>query len=444
MRRAASVVALAGVLIALLAPVAEATSPSPTSSPSPSPCPSPMASSGARTTCPTTTPDPTQAAYDALTLRLGGDLGKALTAQQALLKALDQAAASEQAVSDQITQEEDLVSNLEDRIAELDSQIGDTQDRIQVEKDQLAGMARAIDRQPSSIWLLIARTGNLRDALVATADLVVAGERAHSLQSRLESDLRKLQVDRQARQDDLDRQNTVLELLNSDLNTLDDLMNRQSDLSSQLDDLMSQFQSALDALPSQPPDVTTSLAQVLEAQESGLLLSSYQAAWSQAQVGAGEALLKHVLPLGVTLKGLVLTWPMSGFRITQPFGPTSVLLEPPLAGYPHFHTGIDLAAPLGTPVKAAADGLVVAVGHTSVGYGNYVIVAHGGGVETLYGHLLDTTVTPGQQVVRGQRLGSEGSTGFSTGPHVHFELRWNDQVVDPMPYLPVLSTGWTG
>jgi len=88
-------------------------------------------------------------------------------------------------------------------------------------------------------------------------------------------------------------------------------------------------------------------------------------------------------------------------------------------------------------VMSAADGVVVAVGHTSVGYGNFVIIAHGGGIATLYGHLLATQVVVGDLVVRGQRIGLEGSTGYSTGPHLHFELRINDQVVDPMPYLPV-------
>ena len=86
---------------------------------------------------------------------------------------------------------------------------------------------------------------------------------------------------------------------------------------------------------------------------------------------------------------------------------------------------------------ASADGLVVSVQHTSVGYGNFVIIAHGGGIATLYGHLLATTVQVGDRVLRGEVIGLEGSTGYSTGPHLHFELRINDKVVDPMPYLPV-------
>ena len=93
---------------------------------------------------------------------------------------------------------------------------------------------------------------------------------------------------------------------------------------------------------------------------------------------------------------------------------------------------------------AAADGIVVAVGHTPTGYGNYVIIAHGGGIATLYGHLLATKANYGDKVLRGQVIGSEGSTGLSTGPHLHFELRVDNQVLNPMPYLPIPGTNWSG
>lgn len=398
----------------------------------PSPCPSTSTASGSRTTCAAT-----QAAYAELETRLGGDLSKALSAQQRLTATLNQSAAQEQLLSNQIAQEQTLIARLQDEIAQLDTQISDTQDRIDVEKQQLSVVARAISREPGSLWLLIARTGNLRGALTATADLVVAGERAHALQAKLEADLARLQADLQARQNDLDTANAAQDLMTSNLNALDALISQQNDTSTRLADLASQIQGAQSSLQNQPPDVTASLAQLLESQEQDLIERSYQQAWNQAQVGTGLATLTHELPLGKTIAGLTLWWPMSGFQISQPYGPTSFVLEPPLGSYAHFHTGVDMAAPLGTPVTAAADGVVVAVGHTSVGYGNFVIIAHGGGIATLYGHLLATQVAVGDQVLRGQQIGREGSTGYSTGPHLHFELRVNDQVVDPMPYLPV-------
>ena len=427
MKRTLGAIALAAAVIAIGVPPVGATDPSP--------CPTLSAASDTRLSCPAAAIDPNQAAYDQLRTRLGGDLASGLTTQQQLMSALNQTTASVNILSSQITQEETVIANLQDQIAKLDSQIADTQARIDVEKEQVAAMARAIYRQPDSVWMLIARTGNLSQALQATTDMVVAGQRAHALQARLEADLAKLQADRAARQADLDRENATLDRLNTSLGTLSDLLTTQGDISNQVADVITQIQTAENTLQDQPPDVTAALATLLESQEQELLVESNQAAWDQAHVGVGVALVSHTLPTGTTISGLILSWPMAGGRVTQPFGPSDLLLEPPLGPYAHFHTGIDIAAPFGTTVTAAAAGVVVAVGHSGVGYGNYVVIGHGGGIMTLYGHLLETDVAVGDAVKRGQRIGLEGSTGWSTGPHVHFELRVNDAVVDPMPYL---------
>ncbi len=382
--------------------------------------------------------------YDVLRARLGGDIARALTTQEQLSTALDETAASEQVLTDQISREEAVIADLEDQVAKLNAQIQDTQDRIDVERAQVAAMARAAYRQPHSLLEVIARAGSLREALVSTIDLVVAGERAHELQARLEADLLKLQAERDARLADLDRENGIRDQLVASMNSLNDLMVVQDDISAQIDALITQIQDAQNQLQGQPANVTAALATLLEQQEQDLVQKSYQAAWSQAQVGAGLAQATRELPPGTNLAPLALSWPIIGARITQPFGPSNVLLEPSLGPYAHFHTGVDLAAPLGTPVMAAADGIVVAVAHTYVGYGNYVMIAHGGGVITLYAHLLETDVNVGDRVARGKRIGLEGSTGLSTGPHLHFEVRINDQVVDPMRYLtPAIAPATT-
>ena len=436
MKRALAALAVVAGMLALHASSALATNPSP--------CPTPTAASAGRTTCPTTPADPNQAVYNHLKQRLGGDVANALTAQQRLSLALDQFAAIENSMSSEISQEESTIAGLEAEIANLNQEIADTQAKIDVEKEQLAAMSRAIYREPSSLWLLIARTGSLHDALVATADAVVAGQRAHALQDRLESDLDKLNADLAKRQQDLEHESNTLDLLNANLASLQDIISRQNTVSANLTSLVAQLRSAKTHVRSQAPDVTTALTQLLESQERDLILRSYETAWTQAQVGAGVAMVSGKLPAGKPIDGLTLSWPMRSFTITQAFGPTSVALEPPLGPYRHFHTGIDMSAALGTPVTAAADGIVVAVGHTATGYGNYVVIAHGATIETLYGHLLATKVSYGATVKRGQLIGLEGSTGFSTGPHVHFELRVNNQVVDAMPYLPIPGTTWSG
>lgn len=430
MRRALACLSMLGALIAIQLAGATAVSSAPC------PTPSPIAS-GSRVSCPPI--DPNQALYDQLRARLGGDLARALTSQQQLSAALDLSAASQQALTAQVTDQEAQIAALEAQITQLEAQIADTQSRIDVERAQVASLARAMYRQPDSLFVLMARAGSLHDALVAAADLVVAGQRAHTVQAGLEADLLKLQADSTARLADLDRENGVMAQLSGSLTALGDAISQQSQISSQLDALIVQIRAAQTGVTGQPPSVTASLAQLLEQQEQDLIERAYQAAWNQAQVGAGLAMVSRTLPVGASLQGLTLSWPIAGARITQPFGPSSLLLEPPLGAYPHFHTGIDLAAPFGTPVTAAADGVVVAVANTRVGYGNYVIVAHGGGIMTLYGHLLETDVNVGDRVARGQRVGLEGSSGLSTGPHLHFELRVQDQFTDPMPYLPRMT-----
>lgn len=101
-----------------------------------------------------------------------------------------------------------------------------------------------------------------------------------------------------------------------------------------------------------------------------------------------------------------------------------------------FHPGIDLPAPRGTPVAAAASGRVVFAAFNIGGYGNLVEIAHGGGVVTLYAHLSAISVRAGQAVGTGTLVGRVGSTGESTGPHLHFEVRVRDAAADPLPALP--------
>ena len=98
------------------------------------------------------------------------------------------------------------------------------------------------------------------------------------------------------------------------------------------------------------------------------------------------------------------------------------------------HEGLDIAVDFGTPVSATADGLVI-YSAPHAGYGNLVIVYHSNGVTTRYGHLSKITVEAGQRIKRGEQVGHAGSTGRSTGTHVHYEIRENDQPVDPATYL---------
>jgi murein DD-endopeptidase MepM/ murein hydrolase activator NlpD len=134
-------------------------------------------------------------------------------------------------------------------------------------------------------------------------------------------------------------------------------------------------------------------------------------------------------------------WPMQG-TITQGFGCTSYpfeIYDPSCPGL-HFHTGIDIATDAGTPVHAADAGIAhdytMNCGGYLCGYGQYVLVVHSGGFVSLYGHLSGYGVPDGTPVGQGTVIGYEGSTGNSTGPHLHFEIDLNGTPVNPFAYLP--------
>ncbi len=99
------------------------------------------------------------------------------------------------------------------------------------------------------------------------------------------------------------------------------------------------------------------------------------------------------------------------------------------------HAGIDLAGPVGTPIYATADGTVTRAGWNSGGYGNLVEVDHGRGIMTRYGHMSAIQVSAGQRVTRGQQIGRMGSTGRSTGSHLHYEVRIDNSPVNPIPFM---------
>lgn len=99
------------------------------------------------------------------------------------------------------------------------------------------------------------------------------------------------------------------------------------------------------------------------------------------------------------------------------------------------HAGLDFAAPQGTPIYATADGKVTTSGNTSNGYGNHVVINHGYGYETLYGHMVKVKAKPGDPVKRGEVIGWVGSTGKSTGPHCHYEVHKNGQKINPVYFF---------
>jgi murein DD-endopeptidase MepM/ murein hydrolase activator NlpD len=127
--------------------------------------------------------------------------------------------------------------------------------------------------------------------------------------------------------------------------------------------------------------------------------------------------------------GELFIYPIRG-RLTSPYG----WRNDPISGVRRYHAALDLAAPTGTPIKAAMDGRVVTLGFNSV-YGKYIIMSHGNGFQTLYAHMNATSVGQGAYVQQGAKIGEVGSTGYSTGPHLHFGIFKNGKAVNPLEFL---------
>ena len=181
---------------------------------------------------------------------------------------------------------------------------------------------------------------------------------------------------------------------------------------------LSSQQQVHDALEARIHDDDAQLAS-LQPQIAALIAA--RNAQYQAQIAAAAALVPVSSPVLGPVGSYGLQWPIHGI-VTQEFGHNG-------------HPGIDIAAAYGTPIHAAGTGVVIYAGWES-GYGNYTCISHGGGISTCYGHQSAIYVTVGETVTRGQVIGAEGSTGYSTGPHVHFEVRVNGQVRNPRLFIP--------
>lgn len=155
-------------------------------------------------------------------------------------------------------------------------------------------------------------------------------------------------------------------------------------------------------------------------------------------VGKGDATFKQLFSSWKKLDNLAsgaIAVPSDKPVRTAEFTSGYGIRSDPFRGSATKHAGIDLAAPIGTPIYATADGVVSDAGYNSGGYGNLIKLDHGKGIETRYGHLSAILVATGQRVARGQMIGRMGSTGRSTGSHLHYEVRIDSRAVNPIPFM---------
>jgi len=397
-----------------------------------------LGADGIAATADGTPSDPAQqrAIIDQVRAQLGSNLADAMAAQQQLRQSLEDNAAQQRVVQGKI-------AAAEARIADLDMQIAESQRRetllarrIEAKRTQLRQLARAAYAAPESALVILAESQSLGDLLTRISDLNVAGAQAAEIKESLKQDLEAQQKEREKQEAARAEQVKLRDQLNSDLSQLKTLQAQQEASLDQLQSKVDETRAELVRLNYQSAQLAQAVTQMLQEQQDAIIAAAMQSVWTQLQLWVQSNNVGQIPTSSGHSTKYRFIWPEPQAQISQPFGPSTYWFEPPYGSYPHFHTGIDLVSPFGTPVLAADDGVVALVGSSSSGYGNYVVIAHSGGLNTLYGHLSTSLVKVGQSVTQGTPVGLEGSTGNSTGAHLHFELRINQSPVNPAPYLP--------
>ena len=337
-----------------------------------------------------------------------------------LAAAANQEAALEKAISGldtQITQTRQQVSDAETQLAAIETQLAlaqadlaATQQKLAFDRHQLfveiVVMYKA--QNASNGFSNFLTSGDFNSLWQHVLDIHRLGESERQL-------IATVTAEEQTVQDDVARISTAKTQQKQVVATLDGIV-------AQLDDALATRQQAQQQLLAlQARDQQQLAANEAAAKELNAQIAALQAQEAAAMAAGGGN--GHF------------AWPETG-PITQGFGCTTFPFEPydPNCSTKHFHSGIDIAAPCGNNVAAADSGIA----HTyfsDVGYGNHIIIVHGNGWISVYGHMASFVVGDGQTVHRGQLIGYEGSTGNSTGCHLHFEVDLNNNPMNPLAYL---------
>jgi septal ring factor EnvC (AmiA/AmiB activator) len=372
---------------------------------------------------------------------LKDNLQKAQAQEVALQQQLQETRDTINQTIDKIAASERRIAELEREIAALDAQIAQEQLELRKTKAEYASFVRSAyksDADPLAQLLAAPDFQGFLNRAVAIEHLTYLANRLIDHIHLVDRLLHNQQDLVRAKKKEADKERADLVAQKT---ALLQQQAHQQDLENRLRQSIAQVKYELVAINGQSAALAQKIADMEIARQDQLIAEAEQAAWQQAQFWMQNNLFTLPNANANHSTKYPLIWPIQQGTITLVFGPCTQAFEPPGFGYPHFHSGVDVAYKQGTPILAADDGVVVAaassvVNGQLVGYGNYIIVAHRNNFFSLYGHLLGFQVKAGDSVHQGQLIGYEGSTGNSTGPHVHFEYRYGGQPTNPLPYLP--------
>ncbi len=288
--------------------------------------------------------------------------------------------------------------------------LGSAEARLAATEDRMAGLRQQVAN--AAVRAYVHPGGDPLLEIVRAKNLGEASRRQVLLSSVVSSDRDALDQMRSARQDQqFDKANLAKardlaenrrKAAADKLGELQEALSQQNRLKGALDTRIAEYTAEVDALSREEATLSALIrTRQLEAEAEDVEAES-----------AG----------GVSDSGMV--WPAGG-PVTSGFG----------TRWGRMHTGIDIGAGYGAPIRAAKDGTVILAGYNG-GYGNCVVIDHGGGLSTLYGHMSSVEASEGEFVEAGEFIGEVGSTGNSTGPHLHFETRIGGGAENPMRYLP--------
>lgn len=336
----------------------------------------------------------------------------------------------------QLDQTNSAIATVNGRLGSLNAQAHSTQVRLDWNTTQLQAAQKSLERHDTMLkrrLVDIYENGDLDYLNVLLS--------AHSFSEFVErwEDLRLLIAANEAsvreRKAIANRVATVQKSLQQEQVQLAAQQQAQSDARNQLAALATERGNLVAVAADQRHGVAVQVSAMEDlsaSEEANLeaLIQQFQAEQAAAQANQRRAAgIAGVIPPAQEGAPTSLSWPVTG-PITSPFG----WRHNPFGGAPDFHQGLDIGVGTGTTVTAAASGTVI-MAQWYGGYGNYILIDHGGGISTGYGHLSAFYVSAGQHVTRGQAIAASGSTGMSTGPHLHFEVRKNGKPIDPSPWL---------
>lgn len=325
------------------------------------------------------------------------------------------------------------INQLDDEASALDSQMQDTQAKIEakqadiaLQEEELAKTQQTADEQYENMKIRIQYmyengTVSFLEALLTAKSLSEVLNRIDYITQMSIYD-RNMMDDYVAARDAVAEHKALLEAEEQELQLLSDSLKEQKEAVDLLIETKSreiaQYQSQINEANSDAKDYQAELLKqekALEEVEEAIAAAAAAAAGANDGDGGASGLL----------------WPCPGSkRITSYFGPRKA----PVKGASTYHKGIDVGAPTGTAIIASAGGVVTTATY-SRSAGNYIVISHGGGLSTVYMHCSKLYVSVGEQVEKGENIAAVGSTGYSTGPHLHYGIIKNGSYVNPLDYV---------